>query len=537
MAESKQFGMFWGYEALYFVETEGVIPKKIFHIPLEKKDSANIKRDAADPKRSKLVFTIKGVLNKYKISNGSINLSLPIRDIIFRSFVIPSMQPHEIRSVVEFEISKYIPFSLEELSFAFHPITIEQENLKLIRIIFVAIKNDALETYTNILEAASLSVHIVEPAALSLIRALRFKEQIPQNETIALIEKENIGRITIADNETPQFVREFHLSAMAGEDMTQDLDSDVKKLGKEARISLDYFNRQNQQLQVKRIFLLALSQQQEVIKHLEGLLNLPVTAINNHAIINETPKIGLGILNAFGACLLTSKGTTISFNLMKKKAKYIQPMEAPVKRPVTIKSIIVTVLVCVPVIVASILLSSITIQEYNQKISNLHEKLGLFQDAELSVIQQQSGDLQAKLDYLTNTITKSDIASLLTLIPDLLPEGTWIDNLNIKFDDSKFINSAKTEEAQTSNTPPSSNKIDINPTLTITIDGYAFSFDKNLQFRLVNILLGALKDSREFSLFFENIDLQTTNIEKIDDQDVTFFKIVCLHKYELTESK
>jgi len=145
--------------------------------------------------------------------------------------------------------------------------------------------------------------------------------------------------------------------------------------------------------------------------------------------------------------------------------------------------------------------------------------------------------LRTKLDYLTNTITKSDIAPLLALIPDLLPEGTWIDNLSIKFDDSKFINSAKANEAETSNNPPSSDKIDINPTLTITIDGYAFAFDKNLQFRLVNIILGTLKGSQEFSLFFDMIDLQTTNIEKIDDQDVTFFKIVCLHKYELTGSK
>ena len=537
MAEPKQLGMFWGNQALYFVETEGAIAKKAFHIPLEKKDNANLKSDAADHQTSKLALTIKNTLNKYKVSGCPVNLSLPTRDIIFRTFMIPLMQQHEIKSVVEFEISKYIPFSLEELSFAFHPITIEQEGRKFIRIIFVAIKNDALEAYTSILESVSLSATVVEPAALSLIRALNAKAHIPKDETIALIEKEDVGRITIADNGTPQFVREFHLSAMSYEHTTQDLDNDLKKLGKEVRISLDYFNRQNEQLQVKRIFLLALSQQQELTKHLEEFLNIPVAAINSQEIIEETPKMGLGILNAYGASILASKGEAISFNLVKKKPRKTLPTEAPVKRPINIKSIIATTLVCVPVIAASFLLPSFTVQKYNQNISDLQKKLGLYQDADITTIQQLDENLQAKLDYFTATRTKSNITVFLALIPELLPEGTWIDALNIKYDDSKFMSSAKTSAAGAAQAAPGSASEDVRPTLTLTIDGYAFSLDKNLQFRLVKTLLGALKKNNDFAQFFESIDLQTTQIEKINEHDVTFFKIVCLHKYGLTRSK
>ncbi len=122
MAEEKQLGIFWDDDALYFTATLGTDLEKTFRIPIEEESGGTIKDGPLSPGGMALISAIQSTLQKEKIPSSVVNLSLPAKEIIFRSFVIPWMQQHELTSVVEFEASKYIPFSLDELSFSFHPI-------------------------------------------------------------------------------------------------------------------------------------------------------------------------------------------------------------------------------------------------------------------------------------------------------------------------------------------------------------------------------------------------------------------------------
>jgi hypothetical protein len=64
------------------------------------------------------------------------------------------------------------------------------------------------------------------------------------------------------------------------------------------------------------------------------------------------------------------------------------------------------------------------------------------------------------------------------------------------------------------------------PSLVISIDGYAYSDNRGEQFKLVNMLLGNLKNNEEFSSFFQNIALETIAAQKLKEYDVTYFKIL-----------
>ena len=142
---------------------------------------------------------------------------------------------------------------MDELSYAYHAMTITEGGTKRLRIIFVAVKRDVLENYIGILSQIGIDTNIVEPAPISLIRSLLLKNLIREEDSLAIIEKGNdTGRIMVIEHGVPQFVREFQLSS--GTRGAEPTDVSVRLLT-EAKISLDYFRRQDNQLRIKEIKL------------------------------------------------------------------------------------------------------------------------------------------------------------------------------------------------------------------------------------------------------------------------------------------
>ena len=536
MADEKKLGVYWGSNALFFSETQEASPTKIFQIPFGEAVIETLKDGPASIGGMELGSEIQRVLREQGLLDSSVNLSLPAKDIIFRSFVIPWMEEHEIKSVVEFEASKYIPFSLEKLSFSFHPISFIENGTKRLRIIFVAIKSDTLTSYIKILEGASLNIALIEPAPSSLIRALslKLKSVIPKDKTIAFIEKEDVGRITIVDEDIPQFVREFHLSTISTNDQSEEnIEETTKKLIGEVRISLDYFNRQNEQLQVENAILLSASNLEELSKTLEKNLPISIIPIDDQSILGDPTKKELGYLNAYGASIISVAGSPIHFNLSRQSSEPKSKLKVKVPRkPVNYKSIIKTALVCVPLIIGSVVVSGFSKQNFEKDISDLNEELGLFQDAEIEMIEKQEKTLRDKLTYFKNVRMESNATSFLFLIPDMLPEGTWIKTLDITYDDSSTFELPGDESKPTLRRTTNTRNKNETANLIVTIEGYAYSENRNQQFRLVNRLLRNLKDNKDFSGFFSDIDVETTKSQKLDDYSVTAFKIVCKREDE-----
>jgi len=532
MKNSKQLGVSWESNSLYFAESTETDPKKVFHVPFESRTQTPTQEIPLDLWEKELAAKIKGALKKQKVTSTAVNLSLSTSDIIFRSFVIPWMQKNEVKNVVEFEACKYIPFSLKELSYSYHHIAIRESDLKQIRIIFVAIKNDALNNYVRVLEAASLNVNIIEPSALSLIRTLSFKELIPKDKTIALIEKADVGRIVVCDNNIPQFVREFHLSTESPEQGAGTPEDTMEKLTKEVRISIDYFKRQNEQLNIEKIFFLSSSSEEDLPRDLETDLDIPIAPIEISLVLSEASQLGIGALNAYGASLIPFVSSAASFNLSKNKSDYPQGVASP-EKTLNYKSLIITALICVPLIVGSFVMSILWTNSVKKEIDTLTQKLGIFRDSDIANIKKKEELLKRKLINLQQTRLNSDATLFLLVIPDLLPDGTWLKTLDISYYDVIKRNKPSTGRRRLVRRV----NTEVKPSLVITIDGYSFSKNKGEQFRLVNTLLGELKDKEEFSKFFQNIELVTINAQKLNENDVTYFKIVCKQANENIGSK
>ncbi|MCK4883075.1 MAG: hypothetical protein KAS92_08625, partial [Candidatus Omnitrophica bacterium] len=94
MADEKKLGVYWGSNALFFSETQKASPTKIFQIPFGEAVIETLKDGPASIGGMELGSEIQRVLREQDLLDSSVNLSLPAKDIIFRSFVIPWMEEH-----------------------------------------------------------------------------------------------------------------------------------------------------------------------------------------------------------------------------------------------------------------------------------------------------------------------------------------------------------------------------------------------------------------------------------------------------------
>lgn len=515
MAEKGQLGVFWGAEALFFVETAAAAPQRMFKIPFTTEAKGSIEGGPLSPAGMELISLIQNTVRQQKVSLANVQLSLPSRDIIFRSFVIPWMQPKEIHSVVEFEATKYIPFALEELSYSYHAMTITEETTRRIRLILAAIKKGVLENYTNILENASLNINVVEPAPVSLIRALMLKNMITPDQGVAIIEKgKHTGKIIIVNKGIPQFVREFQLlPASADQPKEGDARGLITNLNTEIRMSLNYFSRQDAHLNIKQIMLIEAANVQELSKELEQSLGMSVVPVNNSSFFGTAQIDDIDYLNAYGAGLAGAAGTAAEFNLSPNKPPSAGLAAPSLAKSMDYKSVVKTALVCIPLIIASSGLTHLLQNAQKKKAGDLKAKLSFMKDVDADKVQEKNAQLNAKLAHLRNIRIGSDAADFLAVIPALLPEGTWIDKLDILYPDAGQKTAAAADPAQ------------LKP--SIEISGYAYLPKQKDHFRLVGELFQNFKKNAALVNFFHDIDLETVEDRNLDNHSVTFFKLRC----------
>lgn len=498
MADDKQLGIFWGKDSLYFVETVSSNFHQAFHVPLTEEAKGSIEGGALSPVGMEIISLIQNTLRHRKVAQNIVNVSLPIKDIIFRSFVIPWMQSGEIGGVVDFEASKYVPFALEELSYAFYPMTVIDGHTRRIRIIFVAIKKTILENYTNILEQAALNVNIVEPSTISLIRGLVSKGLIAPNETVALIEKgDETGNITAVENGFPEFVREFQLRIPVADHSHIDEDSLMTRLMNEIRISLNYFNRLEEHLKVENIMLLTSRMEEGLMKRLEGDLRLAVKGVATEAIFENAEFGDIGFLKAYGASLTGLVPTSADLNFSGKKPRTVKVKLEPVKLKIDFRAVLKVFLICAPLVGITLFLSTFWIKNIEKQSSELTRRAGPSKDIVVNKLRSDNDALKGRLEHFKDIRSGSDVADFLVTIPALLPDGVWIEQLDIVYPDS------------------------------MDIKGYAYLKDPGSQFVLIDELVKRFKADKNFSAFFSHIDLETVQTKQLEEYSVTFFYLRC----------
>ena len=510
MAEKKQLGVFWGDNSLFFVESLGISAKKFFSVPLMAEDATPTESPSAS-KGVNLASLISNSFRKQNINPGTVNLSLPTKDIIFRTFVIPWMQSHELKGVVSFEASKYIPFPLDELSYTFHPITINDAGTRRIRIILVAIKKNALDKYTSTLEQSSMSVGSIEPGFLSLIRALNLSNNLPTAETAAVFVKRfNAGEIIITNHGIPQFVREFNLAGK-GSPQEANAPDDMTRVINEMRISLDYFNRQESELHVGQCLLITSSPFQELSKNLEADLGIPIKTVGIQSILGNNQIAELDYIDAFGAGVIDKIELPISFDFSKKKTSSTRFPVSSIKQVANLKPILVTFAICFFLNIFIWTVAKGSVKGPQNEITNLRQQLGPYENVAVDKLQETITANKTKLEGLNQLHFEKNIFLILNVLPQLMPDGVWLSTLDI------------------TESPPQ--KGPNGSVLTLDFSGLAYSENANQEFQLVTKFQQNIQANNDFNAFFKkSIDLEDVKAQKVNEYDVVSFRIKCQNK-------
>ena len=154
------------------------------------------------------------MLQDNHITGGSFYVSLPMKEIILRSFIIPFVKQDDIQNAIKFEAKKYMPFDIQDMSFVFHTIPFAEGQSKRLQVIFFAARKEVLARYERIFKQVNAEVSYCEPYMVSLAKALLFKKEIKPTDHLAfLILDKNLGRICFIDQGIPQFIREFPISS------------------------------------------------------------------------------------------------------------------------------------------------------------------------------------------------------------------------------------------------------------------------------------------------------------------------------------
>jgi Tfp pilus assembly PilM family ATPase len=508
MAEKKRLGINWGENSFSFAEVEKGKLLKSASVPF----STPLNTQSQDvPEGLRFTSLIQKAFQDLNVTSKKVSLCLPAKDIIFRSFIIPWMEPEEVKNVVDFEAIKYIPIKLEELSYTYQAITIHENNQKNIRVIFVAIRKDTLTKYMGILEHTGLIVEWAEPSPMSLVRVLEQKGHLSRGHGTAVVQIDTHGgKIIFVDHDVVQFVREFQLPTWDANNPAG-VEDFTSRLFNEIRVSLNFYSRQNPQGKITKIIALSLQDIPKLTTNLSESLSIPASLVTASSILKSSSANEIGLLNAFGIGLRDRKSAFNNFNLAPKT---VQPglggtsfnFEEP-KYQVALGIVAFAIIL----VGAVFFLTKNVNTKYKAKVQELSAQQGPFETSTAEDVKKLQQDLTAKLWSYKDVQTKSKMSFYLNRIPQLLPAGTWLKTIDMGYNDKQITQSDGSTRALSK--------------IFISIEGYAYVENTNEQFRLVNSLVTTLKGTKDIAGGFGSIELVAVRQDSLNNYPVTYFKV------------
>ena len=100
MVSSKRIGFFLGEEKITLVEFEKNVPLHVISSPLDSKTNVSSPFTSNLAEEIQITAIFKKMLQDNRITDGPFYVSLPMKEIILRSFVIPFVKQEDVQNVI-----------------------------------------------------------------------------------------------------------------------------------------------------------------------------------------------------------------------------------------------------------------------------------------------------------------------------------------------------------------------------------------------------------------------------------------------------
>jgi len=507
MASSKRLGFFWGEEKISVVEFEKNTPVQVVSAPLGARSNTSSPFSSSLTEEIQITAILQKMLKDNHISGGSFYVSLPMKDIILRSFIIPFLKPDVIQDAIKFEAKKYMPFDIQDLAFVYHTIPFLEGQTKRLQVIFFAVRKEVLARYGRIFKQVNAEVSYGEPYMVSLTKALLFRKEIKSGDHLAfLILDKNSGRICFIDKGIPQFIREFSISSTPqaeAQDPTETLNS---KIVDEVGNSFDFYARQFSGDRIEQMMVASDFIQGDLISLLETELKIKLTKFSPTI---TTAKHGqsndMDAIYAMGACVNPPMDSLSGFNFLKENKSKPFLQSSSLESLVVYKEILYVFIACLLVLAGAYFFYQMQLKATQKQCDQLTAQEGAFLNQPLGSINDETLANSAKLLAFKDIRMKSDMTYIILRVASHLPQGVLLNDLNIKYEQSDSVNAH----------------------VTIDMTGDVFRDDPDEQIAVVNKVFSSFRYDKDLSRFITSVNLDSLKREEFKGQQVTGFTIRC----------
>ncbi|MBU0710003.1 MAG: pilus assembly protein PilM, partial [Candidatus Omnitrophica bacterium] len=460
----------------------------------------------------KIITLLTDQLRKNNIEADEATLCLPGKDLIIRSFEMPTMPRNEIAGAVNFEVRKYIPFKVENLNSAFQVYSDKASRTNLI--LFVGIKEKTLNSYTKILQKLNIRINSIEYSAFSVLRILKLNRLKIKGVASVLsvdLKSEDEINFLVLDKNFPVFSRDIVLGA-ATENLRgiqEDFQSSaLDKLKAEIRVSLDYYRRKFPEKYTDKILIIANQNDHASLKSITSDIGVQAEFVDLTKYVDSSVTGYLSFLKGYTSSLSNTVKTKVSVDLLVTAEKKEAQGEITQKEILALAKGLrpdrrVFVL-CLFLIIATYVFGIYRVLPFKRELTKMvnanNQLAGDKSGASYEEMTALDENYKKKLDALDNLIKNQlYLTEIINLMPKVMPEGTWLTSINYRRNRDDRVE--------------------------LILDGMTYLGQSDKEFSTVSEFVSLLQVNPEFAKNFTRTAISSLASQEYRGKTVTSFKI------------
>jgi len=184
--------------------------------------------------KEKIIEAVKRAIASSETKIQNVTISVSGQSVVVRQVLFPKMSESELKSALQFEAEKHIPFNINEVYIDAQVIDQNTEGNKM-KVLIVASKKDLVDEYLGYIKEAGLEAEAIDCDTIAVTNAFIFNNPgVGKDKTIALL---NIGasmtNVCILKNEVLNFTRDIPVEVKS-----------IDTLENQVRLSFDYYENQ-----------------------------------------------------------------------------------------------------------------------------------------------------------------------------------------------------------------------------------------------------------------------------------------------------
>lgn len=509
-------GIYFGTSTIGLVESKG--RKLVNNVIIPQANISVGDFEEKVPVDIKMIALLKDAFRTYRINSNAATICLSGQDLIIRTFEIPTLPQNELRSAINFEVKKYIPFKLEELVYDFQ-VESNKKN-KTSMVLFVGAKKEVLDSYISVSNQLNLKINAIEYSAFSLQRFLRLSGAQEAGVLACLcfdLDNEDEINFMVFKNGFPLFTRDIILTAGPGDldkNNAGDLMDKQEKLKNEIRISQEYYRRKFPEDEIKKFFVISGKETNGDLGAFFAEAGQAVKFVDSSKVLGQGAAYSSVIAKGFGAAIFKEFPLKVKVDLLGSRLK-ADKASGGVDVSMLLqgfkldpKVVFLGILICVVTFGYGFLKMQPASEELSKITGKRPKVITVSVDDSYESLSDTDKKFKNKLDSLDKLIKNQFYATYpLDIIPRALPKGAWLTNFSLtQKDDGK---------------------------LELTMDGLVYLGDSDKEFEAAGAFLSNLRSDKIFSKYFTEITIASVDRKQFLDSAAAVFSIVCRNYTEI----